>query len=302
MPASPARRDAAPVALLLFSSTLWGLTWWPLKRFAEAGLSGPVLAMLAYGGVGLLGLVLLWRQRAAWRADAGLLLLLGAVGGWANASFVHALVIGDVVRVMLLFYLAPVWGVIGGRLFLGEAVRPRRALAAGVALLGLWLVIGGARAFDTPLSVADWLALSAGLGFTGNNIAARAAQRVPVGSKSVAVFAGCALVSAGFVLFEGRPWPDLSTPVIAGLLGYGFVWLLLSTVTWQYGVTRLEAGRAGVITVAELVVAVLSAAWFGGAHMSAPEWFGGALITAAALLEATDASGGHAPTPAAARS
>lgn len=278
------------MALLLFSSTLWGLTWWPLKRFADAGLSGPVLAMLAYGGVGLLGLVLLWRQRAAWRADAGLLVLLGAVGGWANASFVHALVIGDVVRVMLLFYLAPVWGVIGGRIFLGEAVRARRALAAGIALLGLWFVIGGARAFDTPLSAADWLALSAGLGFTGNNIAARAAQRVPLASKSVAVFAGCALVSAGFVLFEGQPWPALSGPVVGGLLAYGFVWLLLSTVTWQYGVTRLEAGRAGVITVAELVVAVLSAAWLGAAQMNAQEWFGGALITAAALLEATDAS------------
>ena len=167
-----------PVAVLLFSSAMWGLSWWPLKAFAEAGLSGPLLALLTYGAVGLAGLPWLWRERAAWRPQARLLLAIALVGGWGNAAFVSALVLGDVVRVMLLFYLAPVWSVLGGRLFLGEAVSRRRATAVVMALVGAFLVVGGVDAFASPLSAADLLALSAGMGFAGNNIVSRAAQSV----------------------------------------------------------------------------------------------------------------------------
>ena len=45
--------------------------------------------------------------------------------------------------------------------------------------------------------------------------------------------------------------------------------------------------------LAELVVAVLTAVWFGDESMTAMEWAGGALITLAAFVEAMDAS----PTP-----
>ncbi len=46
-------------------------------------------------------------------------------------------------------------------------------------------------------------------------------------------------------------------PVWAVLCG----WLLLATLAAQYGVTYLEASRAAVIIVFELIAAVLSAAW-----------------------------------------
>ncbi|MGB4360295.1 MAG: EamA family transporter, partial [Rhodoferax sp.] len=143
------RSPALPLLVLLFSSSLWGLSWWPLKQFVEVGLSGPVLSMLVYGPVGLVLAAYLWRERLAWRAQSGLLIALALVGGWANTSFVNALMLGDVVRVMFLFYLSPVWSVLGGWLFLKEHVGGRRKLAVAVALAGLWLVLGGAQAFST---------------------------------------------------------------------------------------------------------------------------------------------------------
>jgi drug/metabolite transporter (DMT)-like permease len=280
--------SALPVAVLLFSSSLWGLSWWPLKQFVSAGLSGPVLSMLAYGLVGLGTCLLLWRERVAWRSQTGLLLGLALVGGWANTSFVYALMLGDVVRVMFLFYLSPVWSVLGGWIFLGEQVRARRALAAALALVGLWFVIGGVNALQTPLSAADLLALSAGLAFAGNNIIARAGQAIPIRSKTVAVFLGCGVLSGLTVIWQGAAVPDLPAPVWLAVLAYGFGWLVLATATWQYGVTHLESGRAGVVMLAELLVAVLSATWLGDEHLSPVEWMGGALIAFAALIEATD--------------
>jgi drug/metabolite transporter (DMT)-like permease len=57
----------------------------------------------------------------------------------------------------------------------------------------------------------------------------------------------------------------------------------------------MESGRAGVVMLAELLVAVLTATWWGGEALSAQEWVGGALMACAALIEATDTG---SPTPA----
>ncbi len=274
--------------MLLGSAVLWGLLWWPLKGFAAAGLSGPMLSLLAYGSVGLCGAAFVWRERAAWRPQWRLLLLLLLVGGWANTAFVHALMVGEVVRVMLLFYLAPVWSVLGGRIFLGEKISRRRALAVALALVGLWFVIGGSAALAQPLGTADWLALTAGLAFAGNNVASRAGQQIPMLSKTVVMFIGCGVVSIGSVALNRSALPVLTWPLVLALIGYAFGWLLLATATWQYGVTHLESGRAGLVMTMELLVAVLSAMLIGGESLLPREWAGGALIALAALIEATD--------------
>jgi drug/metabolite transporter (DMT)-like permease len=284
-----------PLLLLFFSATLWGLTWWPVKSFSAAGLSGPWLTLLSYGPVGMAGLYFLMQQREAWGPQVRLLLLLGLVGGWANTAFINALLLGDVVRVMLLFYLSPVWSVLGGRIFLGERVSLRRIMAVGLALAGLWLVIGGAEAFNAPLSTADVLALSAGLAFAGNNLISRATQSVPMTSKTIVVFIGCGVLSALTVVWQDLPVPAMSASLGLALIAYGFGWMVLATATWQYGVTHLETGRAGVILVTELVVAVATVTWFGGEQMLPQLWMGGLLILAASLLEATDPAANESP-------
>ncbi len=253
-----------------------------------------MLSMMVYGPVGLALAYFLWRERVAWRSQTGLLIALAVVGGWANTSFVNALMQGDVVRVMFLFYLSPVWSVLGGWLFLGERVNARRKLAVTVAIAGLWLVLGGARAFQASLSVADVLALTAGLAFAGNNVIARAGQDIPIRSKTAAVFMGCGVLSFFWVWGEGATVPDVSLAQSLALFAYGFGWLLLATATWQFGVTHMESGRAGVVMLAELLVAVLTATWWGGEHLSTLEWVGGALIAFAALIEAAD-TGGQPP-------
>ena len=292
--ASPARHA---VALLFFSATLWGLSWWPLKAFATQGLDGPALSLLSYGPVALCGLFVLWRQYTAWRARAGMLLLLGLIGGSANVAFVTALMQGEVVRVMLLFYLSPVWSVLGGRIFLGERIGPRRLLAVALALAGLGAVLGGKALLEGALSTTDWLALSAGLAFAGNNLLARATPTVPMSSKTVAVFLGGTL-AAILMLGADAPapaWGRLSGATVLGVLAYGFVWLGLAMVTWQYGVTHLETGRAAVILITELVVAVASSVLMGEEQLLPRMVVGALLIGAAALLEATDNPEPRAP-------
>jgi drug/metabolite transporter (DMT)-like permease len=285
----PSNRVATSV--LLFSATLWGLSWMPLKWFIEQRLTGPIVSLLSYGLVGLFSCVFIWRQRAAWRAQWGLLLALALVGGWANTSFVNAIMLGDVVRVMFLFYLSPVWSVLGGWLFLKERIPPLRWAAVVVALVGLWLFLGGPGGIDMSFSFVDFLALSAGFCFAANNVIARAAQQVPMVSKTFAVFVGCGVISLIATTSLGHRVPEnMGAGLWLAVLAYGFVWLLLATATWQFGVTHIESSKAGVILLIELVVAVLTALWFGDETMTGMEWAGGALIAMAALGEAIDLS------------
>jgi drug/metabolite transporter (DMT)-like permease len=57
-------------------------------------------------------------------------------------------------------------------------------------------------------------------------------------------------------------------------------------VATQWAVTHLEAGRASILIIMELVTAVVTAMLFGGERMSGTELFGAALILVAAVIEA----------------
>jgi drug/metabolite transporter (DMT)-like permease len=126
------------------SGVVWGLIWWPLKFFAAAGLSGHAIGLTAYSLVALVSLPVIWRERAQWRPEMRQLLLIGLVFGCANMAFTAALTMGSVVRAMLLFYLLPVWGAIGGALFLGEHIGARRLAAIVLSLAGVLVIMGGA--------------------------------------------------------------------------------------------------------------------------------------------------------------
>lgn len=289
--------SAAPaVAALLASGFFWGLTWLPLKHFAQHGLSGLALTLLAYGAVGLVGLPLLWLQRS-WRAHARLLLLIGVLGGTANLCFVNALILGEVVRAMLLFYLAPMWSVLGGRLFLGERITPGRVVAVALSLVGAGLVLGADADLTAPLRPVDLMAVASGFFYAMQNVASRRADAVSAAPKAVAVFFASGLLSGATMLILGQPVPEVVPALAVQLAGFG-VWMAIAMWTTMYGVTHLEAGRSGVLLVAELVVAAVSAMLIAGERLEGLEWLGAALILLAAVAEARGSSAGRMPAAA----
>ncbi len=284
-PARAIRSERLGVIALLVSGILWGVVWMPLKHFAAHGVSGLSMTLMSYGTVGLLAAPLIWRERAAWQPQTPLFLAAALIGGTANVCFITALMFGEVVRVMLLFYLAPVWGVLGARVFLKEPITPARIAGVAMAVVGALLILGGPNALAAPISIADLLGLASGFLYATQNIAFRAADRVPVLSKALSVFLGCGIVSAVLLPFIGHAVQLPSLSIGLQILAFG-LWMIAAMWTTMYGVTHLEAGRSAVLLVFELVAAVASAMLVGGERLSWVEWIGAVLITAAALLEA----------------
>ena len=286
-----------PVVVLFAASIIWGCTWWPLKELAALGVTGLPQIVVAYGSAALLLLPVLIMQQARWRPDWRYMAGIFVLGGAANLAFAYSLIHGEVVRVMVLFYLLPVWGVLGGRFFLGEHIDGQRALAVALALGGAFLILGGPDVLAAPPSLIDLIAIASGFFFAMNNLCFRAAQTAPVPAKVAAMFLGCGvfallLIGAGVqAMPEGIGTVTWLLVVAAGLM------LLTATAGSQYGVTHLEAGRSSVIIIMELVTAVVTATWWAGSTLSGSEWLGGGLILAAALLEAWRPSPAPAPSP-----
>ena len=111
-----------PVFVLLGASVLWGLSWLPLKGINAMGIDGIVLIFIVYGILSFFFAPLLLGQFKHYKHHLKEMLLIALFGGGASLAFTYALINADVIRVMVLFYLLPLWGVLGGRIFLHESI------------------------------------------------------------------------------------------------------------------------------------------------------------------------------------
>jgi len=278
------------VAALVFNAFVWGVSWWPFRALQSHGVHPLWSTALIY--LVALACVLVVRPGAL-RAWAGhpLLWLLALAAGLTNVGFNWAVTVGDVVRVVLLFYLMPAWSVPLAWLVLGE--KPDGAAWARL-LLGL---AGVAAVLHTPgsgwpwpRSAPDWLALAGGASFALTNVLLRRLEPAAAEARVLAMFGGGALMAAavaGVGLAQGMvaPLPAPAAPwlALAVLLAFGF---LAGNLCLQFGASRLPAHTTALVMLSELVFASVSAAALGAAEPTPRIAAGGALIVAAAAWAA----------------
>ena len=276
---------------LTFNAFTWGVSWWPFRWLQERGLHALWATVLVYTVAVVL--ISLWRPQAwgqLWRTRSLWWLVLAA--GATNASFNTAVTIGDVVRVVLLFYLMPLWAVLLARVLLGERLTALAAVRVALALGGAAIVLWPSDGSSWPMSAstAEALALLGGFTFALNNVMLRREAHRPEGARALAMFAGGALVSLVAALWLAGTgvvaWPPAPAPGwVTGVLALAGVFLV-GNLALQYGTARLPANATAVIMVSEVLFASGSAVALGAGSMSWSLALGGTLIIGASLLAA----------------
>ncbi|MEL5848628.1 MAG: DMT family transporter [Candidatus Igneacidithiobacillus chanchocoensis] len=275
-----------PVLSLVLGAALWGTYWWPLRFFTDQGLGGPWLITLIYFCLAGAGTVLLRRQvtrkilRQQWRS----LVLIALLGGWTNVAFMLALFHGQVVLVLLLFYLSPMWAVIFARLFLQEVIGWRGSVAVALACAGTALVVLHGQTLDRSEDLwTVFLATSSGLAFALSNVVLRGANLLSDSTRSLAIWWGCAGIGLVFAVFAPWPqhpqWPAFLIPIFA------WFWVGLATASTVYGVSRLPIRVSAVIMPIEVIVGAVSAWILAKEAMSGIEIFGALLILSASFVQ-----------------
>ena len=272
---------------LLLSAVLWGIFWYPLRLLASHGLAGLWSTLLIYGSALAVGvIVMLWRRNGI-RNHPMLFVVLACASGWCNVAFILAVLEGTVVRVILLFYLSPLWTVLLGRVILGEVLTARARVTMLCAMLGALIMLWDRKiGLPLPQNYADWLAISSGFAFALSNVMVRRLHDEDIWIKTVFAWLGVVILAAGWIVVVKQPWPDVADAVVWSAMGFGGFAMLCMTLLVLYGLTHMPAHRAAVLLLFELVAGAVSAQYLTDELVQMREWIGGLLILTAGYMAA----------------
>jgi drug/metabolite transporter (DMT)-like permease len=288
----PSKQNLLPVAGVLSGALVWGLIWYPYRVLQDMGISGALATLLTYLLAMLCGAFMLprvWRELCSHdKAGAGWwVLALVFSAGWTNFGYVLAILHGEVMRVLLLFYLAPLWTILFAYWLLGERLNRYGYLIIALSFSGAFIMLWRPQlGLPLPNNPAEWVGLSAGMGFALSNVVSRRAAHLSVELKSYSVWLGTVLLTLPLLWWQGGlqsqlPLIDAQAWSILVLLG---IVLCATSFAVQYALVYLPANRAIILFLFELVVAAVASYFLADEAMRLHEWIGAALIVFASLL------------------
>lgn len=286
---------------LVFNGLVWGVSWWPFRQLESQGLHPLWATVVIY--LPAVALILAFRPHAFGQlVNHRMLWLLALAAGVTNAAFNWACVIGDVVRVVLLFYLMPLWSALLARWLLREPLSRAAMYRIALALVGAAIVLqpegeSGWNAMPLPRSLAEWLGVLGGFALALNNVLLKREARQSQESRVLAMFVGGALVSAAMgalLSVQGLvPWPlangwDATPAWVWVMVLVLMVAFLATNIALQIGATHLPAHVTSVLMLSEVLFAAVSSTLMGAGHITAPLLIGGGLIVVAAIWAARE--------------
>jgi len=283
----PSKQKITAITGLLSGAAVWGMVWYPFRILEYAGISGMLSTFLAYIFALVIGLSIsgaVWREfpLAGWW---GLLLIFSA--GWTNFGYVQAIIEGEVMRVLLLFYLAPLWTVMFAHFLLRERLNRYGYAVIGLSLTGALVMLWQPRlGMPVPQNRAEWIGLSAGMTFALTNVIVRHTHYLSVDFKSAAVWIGTVLLTGLMLLFNGGLMTQLAVISADSWLLLALIGLVLCATSFavQFGLTHLPANQAIVLLLFELLFAAVASYFLAGEKMGLQEFIGATLIVSASLL------------------
>ncbi len=284
------RSTLAPSLAILWSALLWGTLWIPLRRIDAAGASGAAAVTAGF----LLPLVLLLPFALARRRrilkSGWALWMTGLLLALSIALYAEGLLRGTVARVLLAFYLTPVWSTLFERLFLGEPIAGRRGATILLGLAGMLVIFGAEAGVPLPRTSAEWMGLIAGISWGLSMVFVKRTGSRPIFDRlfSHFLFLGPAFFLASSIPGGGDP-PGLEIRALLDsapwLLAFAAIWML--PVIWLtiYGGSRLGPGRVAIFLMLEIAVGLATASLLADEPFGMRELIGAALITSACGVE-----------------
>ena len=283
------RHELTAVLAALTGATLWGLVWMPLDRLTVLGVTGLWTTFLVFaliGGAGMVPVAMAARRgRLTLRWLPALLLVV--FGGLTNLLFFVALTKTTVVRALMLFYLSPVWNLIGGWAIGRSRVTAGKLLMVGLALTGAAILLGLYRGAALPWNSGDTCALLSGIAFAISVVGLQMSPDTPSWALTVIHWLGAALTALIGIALLHPPPPDWARvdAWLPLLIFFAVGMQAAASLSILFSLTRLESYRVNLLMLFEIVVGTLSFALWSGKHIAGHEWLGIGLILVASLLD-----------------
>jgi drug/metabolite transporter (DMT)-like permease len=286
MPHARANAPGTAKLLVVLLAFAWGLNWiaaavalrelspWSL-RVAGSGIGAAILfaAALVTGHD-------LKVPRGQYRhiMIAGLLNVTGfqVFSGFAQLS-------GATSRAIIITYSMPIWTTVLSWVVLGERLNTVRAVAFGLCIAGLAILVWPLFAGGFPPFVFYSLACALSWAIATVYIKWAKVTVEPLANAAWQLLFGFVFITAGSFLFEGYPhlWPlraeTMEAILFVGLIGVGLAHFLWWSIVW-----RLPAITASIGSLLVPVIGVSASAYVLDEHLTVPDIIGFVMIFAAA--------------------
>ena len=272
----------------LYAGAVWGLFWIPLRELEDAGFQGLWITVVYFLIPALCLIpVTIWRWKYVKRGGFQLQ-LTAIISGGALLLYSTSIVYTDVVRAILLFYLTPVWGIILGRIFLGDKISTPRVIAMILAIIGMLTIFGLGSKFPLPQNLGDWLGLCSGFMWAIAMVLINKNKNHSTIELTVGFFQWSLILSLfAAVLLSPNNLPsfDKIVPVIPLMLTFMVLLILPGTYASLWGPKYLNPGVVGLLFMTEIVVGAISVAILAGEPFGIREITGVLFIAGASMLE-----------------
>ncbi len=278
--------DTTARLMLVLLSLGWGTTW-PMMRIVldEVPPFSMRVATMLIGAV-TLGVMTVARRRsfALHSPVAAVHVIVAGLFNIVSFSILtpFAQLYAATSRVSILVYSMPIWATLMARVVLGERITGMRAVAFGLCVGGLVVLIWPLAVTGIPGGIL--LAIGAAMGWAAGTIYLKWAQirEEPMAVTFWQLIVGFVVIVICQPLFEGplHLWPIRATTlgalVFAGLVGSGIAYFL-----WFEIVRRLSAMTASLGVLASPAVGVVASVIMLGERPTLTDIVGFALILSA---------------------
>lgn len=271
---------------------IWGLYWIPIRYLDAGGIPPSWASLITFCLVGVVSFAALVIQKVKTGRLPWSIVQTGLISGACFVFYAVALIMTEVVKVVLLFYLTPVWSTILGRILLKERITPFRVIAVCMGLSGLAVILGVFSGLPTISNLGDLLALLSGLLWSYASVRIRKDSQAKVWEQISAFYIGGAIASAIFVVL---PIYGLNNPPSFDAIRQSVFWMIIFVMAYLpsmylifWGAQRLSPARVGILLMTEIIFGVASAALLSGEPFGWTQAIGIALIFGAAVTDVSD--------------
>ena len=264
--------------------------WIPIRAFERIGIDpvwitvsqfiAPLICLLPF-------VVMRWKRQQPVGFDHA---VTGLLIGAAFALYCESLLLTDVVRALILFYIMPAWGTVAEILFMGRRFTIWRGLALILSMAGLLTILGVGSGVSLSFNLGDGMAFAAGIIFTAGAMRVRQSPEISVFEQLFAFFFYGSLFALMLSILPVTGYQYMpSEEAIKSFLPWMFFMAIffLIPVMWglYWGSRYVDPGRLGILLQLEAVVGIGSAAMFAGEVFGWREALGAFLVISAGLVE-----------------
>ncbi len=274
----------------LLSGAVYGIYWLPLRNIESAGFEGPWATFVFNLFPAIIAIPFALSHIRDFAPRRFRFHLGGVLIGFAIVLYATSFLYTEVVRTQLLFYVMPLWGFLLARFVLGDPITPVRWLSIAIGIAGLLVILEADSGFPWPRNIGDWMALVAGVIWACGSLTLMTDKDSHVNSYCLAFFIWGAVFSfaIGSALVSFDTIAPLQFDRLLSLWWYALIALfVVAPAGWAtvYAAQILNPGLLGLLFMAEISVATITASVLAGEPFGLRELLGVVLITMAGVLE-----------------